>query len=72
MELMQAHHQWASRPADQRFVSLTELAEYRGQFGLGIERDLGFKPRGPISAYIEAASDAGHIVENIPQGEVTD
>jgi len=53
-------------------VSLTELGEYRAQFGLGIERDLGFKPRGPASAYMEAASDSGHIVENIPQGEVAD
>ena len=25
MELMQAHHQWATRPADERFTSLTEL-----------------------------------------------
>lgn len=26
--LMQAHHQWASRPADERFTSLTELHEH--------------------------------------------
>ena len=25
MELMQASHQWATRPADERFVSLFEL-----------------------------------------------
>jgi len=46
-------------------VSLTELAAFRGRLGLGIERDLHFKVRGPISAYIEAATKADRIVENI-------
>ena len=46
-------------------VSLTELAAFRGRLGLGIERDLHFKARGPISAYIEAATKADRIVENI-------
>jgi hypothetical protein len=46
-------------------VSLTELAEYRGRLGLGIERDLHFEARGPISAYIAAATKAGGIVETI-------
>lgn len=46
-------------------VSLTELAAYRGRFGLSIERDLYFTARGPISAYIEAANRAGCIVEDI-------
>jgi hypothetical protein len=46
-------------------VSLTELAEYRGRLGLGIERDRSFEARGPISAYVKAANEAGHIVENI-------
>ena len=46
-------------------VSLTELAAVRGRLGLGIERDLYFKARGPISAYIEAANKADRIVENI-------
>jgi hypothetical protein len=36
-------------------VSLTELAAYRGRFGLGIERDLYYEACGPISAYIAAA-----------------
>ena len=36
-------------------VSLTDLSEYRGRFGLGIERDRHFTARGPISAYIRAA-----------------
>ncbi len=47
-------------------VSLTELAEYRGRLGLGIERDLHFTARGPISAYIAAANEAGRIVESLP------
>ncbi len=46
-------------------VSLPELASYRGRLGLGIERDLYFAARGPISAYINAANEAGRIVENI-------
>jgi hypothetical protein len=46
-------------------VSLTELGEYRGRLGLGIERDLYFKAREPISAYIDAAAKADRIVENI-------
>jgi hypothetical protein len=46
-------------------VSLTELANYRGRLGLGIERDLYFEARGPISAYISAANKAERIVEDI-------
>jgi hypothetical protein len=43
-------------------VSLTELASYRNGLGLGIERDLYFTARGPISAYIAAANKVGCIV----------
>jgi hypothetical protein len=46
-------------------VSLEELASYRGRFGLGIERDLHFKARAPISVYIEAARKAGIIVDDV-------
>ena len=46
-------------------VSLIELAEYRGRLGLGIERDLYFAARGPISAYIVAANKAGRITEDV-------
>jgi Protein of unknown function (DUF2958) len=46
-------------------VSLEELAAIRGPFGLGIERDLHFKARATISAYIKAASKAGIIVEDV-------
>ena len=47
-------------------VSLQELADFVGRAGLGIERDKFFEGKAPISRYIDAASDAGHIVENIP------
>ncbi|WP_442868515.1 DUF2958 domain-containing protein [Bradyrhizobium sp. CCBAU 51627] len=46
-------------------VGLTELAAYRGRLGLAIERDLHFKARGPISAYIQAVNKADRIVEDI-------
>lgn len=46
-------------------VSLEELAAYRGRFGLGIERDLYFRARAPISDYIDAAREAGHITEDV-------
>ena len=48
-------------------VSLSELGSYRSRIGLGIERDLYFKAMAPISAYIDAAFKAGHIVERLPQ-----
>ena len=49
-------------------ISLRELSEFRGRFGLGIERDLHFNPRGrPISVYAEAARAAGRIVEFGPE-----
>jgi hypothetical protein len=44
-------------------VSLSELAALRGRLGLPVERDLHWKARGPISAYIDAAAAAGHIVQ---------
>jgi hypothetical protein len=50
-------------------VSLTELAEYRGRLGLGIECDPHFEARGPISAYIDAATKTGGIVETIDAQE---
>lgn len=42
-------------------VSLAELAAWRGRLGIGIERDLNFKPAQPISAYIDAARQLGRI-----------
>ncbi|MGX8009088.1 DUF2958 domain-containing protein [Mesorhizobium sp. ORM8.1] len=45
--------------------SLSELQSVRFAFSLGIERDLLFAGRFPISAYAEAARAAG----SIPEGE---
>ena len=47
-------------------ISLSELQGYRGPLGLGIERDLYFKPRYPISVYASAARMAERIVETGP------
>ena len=46
-------------------VSLSELTAHRGPLGLGIERDLWFEAKGPISVYISAANSVGRIIENI-------
>ena len=47
--------------------SLDELQSFQGPFGLGIERDLWFEGRWPISVYAEAARQAGRIVESGPE-----
>jgi hypothetical protein len=44
-------------------VSLSELQSVRGLLGLGIERDLWFRPRFTLAAYAEAASHLGRITE---------
>ena len=41
--------------------SLTEMAAIRLPFGLGIERDLHFEGRFPISVWAEAARETGSI-----------
>lgn len=43
--------------------SLSEIESVRLPGGLGIERDLYFEPRFPLSAYAEAARIAGRITE---------
>ena len=48
-------------------IGLLELTEYRGPFGLGIERDIHFATHYTISIYAEAARAAGHIVESGPE-----
>ena len=48
------------------WISLSELQDYKGPLGIGIERDLYFKPRYPISVYAEAARAARRIVETGP------
>ena len=50
-------------------IGLLELTEYRGPFGLGIERDIHFAAHYPLSIYAEAARAAGHIVESGPELE---
>lgn len=45
-------------------VSLAEIASVRVPFGLGIERDLHFAPRHPLSVYAEAARRHGAIIED--------
>ncbi len=45
-------------------VSLAELQSVKGRFGLGIERDLSFIARFPLSVYAEAARIAGRITED--------
>lgn len=47
-------------------VSLSELERVKGLLGLGIERDLCFAPRYPLSVYAEAARRAGGITELSP------
>lgn len=42
--------------------ALAELEAVRLPFGLGIERDLGFAPRHPLSVYAAAARRAGSIL----------
>ena len=46
------------------YVSLSELRSVTGRLGLGIERDLYFKARYPLSVYTHAAHRRGRIVES--------
>ena len=46
------------------YVSLSELRSVRGRLGLGVERDLYFKARYPLSVYAHAAHRRGRIVES--------
>jgi hypothetical protein len=45
------------------YVSLSELRSVTGRLGLGIERDLYFKARYPLSVYAHAADRRGRIVD---------
>lgn len=45
------------------YVRLSELEGVKGRLGLGIERDLHFEGRFPISVYAEAVRQAGGITE---------
>jgi hypothetical protein len=46
-------------------VCISELQSFRGRAGLGIERDLHFEARAPLSRYADAAREAGRIVEEV-------
>lgn len=46
-------------------LSISELESFQGQFGLGIERDLYFEAKAPLSRYADAAREAGCIVEEV-------
>ena len=48
-------------------IGIREIAEFRGLMGLGIERDLYFRPKHAIGVYAEAARAAGRIVESEPE-----
>ena len=49
------------------YSSLSEISALRGRFGLGIERDLHFKAKHPLSTYAEAARNARRIIEYGPE-----
>ena len=49
------------------YSSLAEIAAIRVRFGLGIERDLHFRPKHAMSVYTEAARAAGRIIEHGPE-----
>lgn len=46
------------------YVSLEELRNVRGRFGLPVERDRFFRAEHPISVYAEAARQRQHITED--------
>lgn len=43
-------------------VRLSEITAIRGRFGLGVERDRGFKATKTLGEYADAARTAGRIV----------
>jgi hypothetical protein len=45
------------------YVCLSELQGIKLPFGLGIERDLHFRPRFPLTVFADAARYAGRITE---------
>jgi hypothetical protein len=60
MDTMRAHREWASRPADQRFTSLTELATFCAK-----QRDCSSQfvlPSNEIGAEPDAGRDAGLVI----------
>jgi hypothetical protein len=43
-------------------ISLSELLSVKGQFGLGLERDIHFEAEFPLSVYAKTATELGRIV----------
>ena len=52
-------------------VRVSDVAAFRGRFGLGIERDRHFRPKYSMAVYAQAARAAGRIVERGPELEAT-
>ena len=50
-------------------VRVSDVAAFRGRFGLGIERDRHFRPKYSMAVYAQAARAAGRIVERGPELE---
>ena len=44
------------------YVRLSEIEALRGRLKLPVERDIGFEPCGPLSAYVRAARQAEQVV----------
>ena len=49
------------------YASLREIEAVDGPLGLGIERDLYFEAKTPLTVYADAARVAGHIVQGGPE-----
>jgi len=45
------------------YLSLAEVSAIRGRLGCPVERDIYFKPRFPLSVYVEAARQVGRITD---------
>ena len=67
--LYQAHHQWANRPADQRFVSLVELDSYCQ----GVRENSRAKVISSKALQVQPASETDHFALAVagPNGEPT-
>jgi len=46
------------------YVSLEEISSVKSRYGLGVERDLYFEAKYPISVYANAARSCQYITEN--------
>lgn len=44
------------------YASLSELAEFRGRFGLGIERDMHWTAKKTLREYADEANESGRLI----------